>query len=99
MRAAVGDEEADAEPGGLLDLGRQVVPALFPVDPFPAEPHQDEPGQAHEQEREVAEPEQARLAARQRQRSRAREESAEDDGRADDMQEQREVLIVGPDCG
>ena len=60
---------------------------------------QDQAGEADEQEREVAEPQQPGLAARQEERGRAREQRAEDDGRADEVQQQREALVVGPDRG
>ena len=37
--APVGDDESDPEPGGLVDLVREVVPVLEPVEPFAGEPH------------------------------------------------------------
>ena len=69
------------------------------VEPLPGESHQDQTGEADEQEREVAEPQQPGLAAREEDRGRACEQRAEDDGRADEVQEQREALLVGPDRG
>ena len=42
--APVGDDVADLEPGGLVDLVWKLVPVLEPVEPFAGEPHQDQPG-------------------------------------------------------
>ena len=97
--AQVGDEESDAEPRGLVDLTGELVPLLQLVEPLAGEPQQDQPGQADEQKREVAEPQQPDLAARQGERRRAREQGAEGDGCADEVQEQREALLVGSDGG
>ena len=93
--APVGDDEPDAEPGRVLDLVRKVVPALQLVEPLPGEPHQDQARQADEEKREVAEAKQPNLAASQRERSRARQQGAEHDGRADEVEQKREVLVGG----
>ena len=54
--APVGDEVADLEPGGLVELVWEVVPVLEAVEPFAGEPHQDPAWEGDEQERVVAEP-------------------------------------------
>ena len=97
--APVGDDESDLEPGGFVELVWKVVPVLEAVEPFAGEPHQDQAWEGDEQEREVAEPKQPGLASREQERGGAREQGAEDDGRADEVQQEREALVVGPDGG
>ena len=98
--APVGDDESDAEPGrARSNWGGSLFQLCILVEPLPGEPHQDQARQADEEKREVAEPKQPGLAARQQERGRARQQGAEDDGRADEVQEEREALVVGSDRG
>ena len=55
------------------------------------------PGQRDREERPVAEPEEPRVAAREGERARAGQQAADEDHRAEDVHEQREVPAVGPD--
>ena len=97
--APVGDDVADLEPGGLVDLVWKVVPVLEPVEPFAGEPHAGSAREGDEQEREVAEPKQPGFASRQQERGGACQQGAEGDGRADEVEQEREALVVGPDGG
>ncbi len=97
-RAGVGDDEADVEPGRDQVVGH-VVPVLLRVDPLGADPHDDVARERDGQHRPVAEPEQLRVPFRERERAPARQEAAGQDGRSDDVHEEREVPAVGPDGG
>ena len=98
-RACVGDDVADAEPCGLVDLVGEIVPALFGVDPLGADSHEEPARQRDRQESPVPEPERSRIAARVDERARARDDAAYEDHRPEDVDEEREVLGVGSNCG
>ena len=84
---------------GSLELGRKLVPALQLVEPLPGDPEQDQAGQPDEEKREVTEPKQPSLATSQKERGGARQQGAEDDGCADEVEQEREALVVGPNRG
>ena len=69
------------------------------VEPLPGEPEQDQAGQTDEQKREVPEAKQPGVAASQEERGGARQQGAEDDGRADEVEQEREALVAGSDRG
>ena len=92
-RAGVGDDVADVEPGRDQIVGN-VVPVLLRVDPLGADPHDHVARKRDGQQRPVPEPEQLRVAFRERERAPAREKAADQDRRSDDVHEEREVPAV-----
>src|SRR5512133_2713802 len=72
---------------------------LLRGDPPRAAPHQDPAGERDDEQRPVAEPQEPGLALRKRERARSGDEAADQDHRAEDVQEEREVPAVGPDRG
>ena len=92
QRAGVGGDEADPDPGRVLG---ELVEVLARVDPLGAAAHDDVARQADEQERHHADPQHADIAARDEHARRRREQAADEDHRAEDVDEERQVQAVG----
>ena len=98
-KPSVGDDEADVDPEGVtLVFGKIGVP-LLRVEPLGSDPHQHVGRQAYEQQRPVAEAQHCRVSARECQGRRRSQHAADEDHRADDVQEQNVVPVVGTDGG
>ena len=71
------------------------VEVLARVDPLGAAAHHDVAGQADEQERHHADPQRPDVAARDEHARGRREQAADEDHRAEDVDEERQVQAVG----